>query len=436
MIRSNRSQLRSRLEFLRDLAQTYGDIAQFHTGLRLVTFVNDPDLVRAVLVNQSFSKPRPVKRELGRFMGDGILLLDGDVHLRERRLMQPAFHHKRLEAYSHVMVEHTQRVTETWQHGRTYAIDQEMMKITLGVVARTLFNADVTANADTVWQALSVFQTAILRRLNTAIHLPDWVATPQRRRERQAIEALDRIIYRVIAERQAQQSEGVTDDAGDLLAMLLLATDEDGSKMDVRQVRNEVLSLFVAGHETTANALAWIWYLLIQHESVLVRLRAELDGVLGGRSPSLADVDHLPYTTMVIKEGLRLYPPVWVIPRESLVPVSIGGYDLPAGAVVVTSPYLMHRHPRYFTDPDQFLPERFANDAEKTWMPYTYFPFGGGQHSCIGQRFAMLEATVILAIVAQNWDFRLVPGQAIELAPLVTLRAKGGIHMTVSRRAA
>jgi cytochrome P450 len=318
---------------------------------------------------------------------------------------------------------------DTWRDGQTYLIDREMMKITLAIVARTLFNADVSRDAEIVGEAMTTLQDAVIRQFSALIHLPNWMPTPQKRKERQAIQALDRIIYQIIHERIASG-----EDKGDLLSMLLLATDDDGSKMDIQQVRNEVISLFVAGHETTANTLTWIAYLLAQHPGVVAKLRDEVDTALGGRDAALQDIERLPYTGMIVKEGLRLYPPAWVITREAIADVNIGGYALKRGSVVVTSPYITHRHPRYFTEPEQFRPERFAEGGEKNWPHFAYFPFGGGPRICLGQSFALMEATLILATLTQHYEFSLVPNQQIDLEPLITLRARHGIRMTVTQR--
>ncbi len=430
-VRSTLRQQQNRLGFLIDVAQTYGDIVHFHTGLRHIYLLNHPDTIHTVLVEQAdkFYKTRPFKRALGQFIGQGLLAIDGELHRRERRLAQPAFHHKRIEAYADIMVEHTLQVINQWHEGQRYSIDQEMMKITLGIVAKTLFNAEVAGDAETVGRSMTILQDAVTRYFRSLVHLPQWLPTPQNRREQQAIAALDRIILNIINQRR---SSG--EDKGDLLSMLLLAADEDGSQMSIQQVRDEVISLFVAGHETTANTLTWTWYLLGQHPDVLTKLWAEVDTVLNGRNPTLQDLTRLTYTAMVIHETLRLYPPAWVITREAIAPVEVGGYTLQPGNVVVTSPYITHRHPRYFPDPEQFRPERFAEGWEKTIPRFAYFPFSGGPRICIGQSFALMEATLILATIARQYQLELVPDQQIGLDPLVTLRAKHGIRVIIKPR--
>jgi cytochrome P450 len=304
-----------------------------------------------------------------------------------------------------------------------------MMKITLGIVAKTLFDAEVAQDAETVGQAMAILQDGVTRQFRSLVHLPGWLPTRQNRKEQRAINALDRIILHIINERQRSG-----EDKGDLLSMLLLAADEEGDKMSIQQVRDEVISLFLAGHETTANTLTWIWYLLSQHPAEATKLFAEVDTVLEGRAPTAQDMARLPYTTLIVKEGLRLYPPAWVITREAITETAIGGYRLKAGSVVVTSPYVTHRHPGYFAEPDQFRPERFSDDREKTLPRLVYFPFGGGPRICMGQSFALMEAVLILATIAQHYRLTLVPGHPVEMEPLVTLRARYGIRMHVSRR--
>ncbi|MBI1278404.1 MAG: cytochrome P450 [Anaerolineaceae bacterium] len=430
-IRSTLRQQHDRLGFLIDMAQTYGDTVHFHTGLRHIYFLNHPDDIHTVFVEQAdkFYKTRPVKQAFGKFMGQGLLASDGELHRRERRLAQPAFHHKRIEAYAEIMVEHTLRVMNQWCEGQVYAIDQEMMNITLGIVAQTLFNAEVAGDAETVGHSMTILQDGVIRYFRSLIHLPDWLPTPQNRREQQALAALDQIIAKIIHQRLA-----TGEDKGDLLSMLLLAIDDDGSGMSIQQVRDEVISLFVAGHETTANTLTWTWYLLGQHPDAWAQLLTEVTTVLGGRNPTLQDVAQLPYTAMVIREALRLYPPVWVITREAIAPVEVAGYRLEQGNVVVTSPYVMHRDPRYFNDPEQFRPERFTDGWEKDIPRFAYFPFGGGPRICVGQSFALMEATLILATIVQRYQIELIPEQKVALDPLVTLRAKQGIQVTIKAR--
>ncbi len=423
-------QQQDRLGYLIDVARLYGDIYHFHTGLRHIYLLVHPDHVRSALVEQAdrFYKTRPFKRALGKYLGQGLFVLDGDEHRRKRRLVQPAFHQQRIEAYAAVMVAFTQRLIERWNPGTDYDIAQEMMVLTSSIVAKTLFDADVSKDAETVGQAMAILQDAAIRQFHPVWRVLSMLPTRQHRREERAMQSLDSIIFRIIDERRAS---GV--DKGDLLSMLLLAEDEEGGKNSVQQVHDEVISLFLAGHETTANLLTWVWYLLALHPEVENRLHQELAEVLGERPPEVRDVARLVYTGMIIKETLRLYPSAWIITREAIADVEIGGFTLRAGSVVVMSPYITHRHPRFYADPDQFQPERFAPGYEQSVPRFAYFPFSGGPRVCIGQSFAMLEASLILATIAQQYRLALVPNQRIEMEPLITLRARHGIHMVPVR---
>ncbi len=423
---STLQQQRDRLAFLVAMAHRYGDICHFHTGARNIYLLVNPDYIHSALVEQAdkFYKTRPFKRVFGRFLGQGLFVLEGNEHRRARRLTQPAFHYQRVAAYAGIMVEHTQRLIDRWTPGKEYDIAQEMMRLTLSIVARTLFDADVSGETQSVAEAMMILQDATMQQFRLAIHAPHWFPTAQNRKEQFAIKLLDEIIFRIIDERRSSGA-----DKGDLLSMLLLTEDDEGGKNSIQQVRDELISMFLAGHETTANALTWAWYLLAQHPEVVSKLQRELDDVLSGHLPGAGDVDRLPYATMIIKETLRLYPPAWVITREAIADVTIAGYTLKEGSVVVTSPYITHRLPTYYTDPDQFRPERFTSGYEQSLPRSAYFPFGGGPRVCIGQSFAMMEAVLILATIAQQYRLKLVPRQEVEIEPLVTLRAKHGIRM-------
>lgn len=426
--RSTLWQQRDRLGFLVEMARTYGDLCHFHTGLRDIYLFNHPDYIRTVLVEQAdkFHRTPVFKRALGQFLGNGIFVLDGEAHRNERRLVQPAFHHQRIEAYGAVMVEHTQRLIARWERGREYDAALEMMDLTAGIVAKTLFDADIAADVGTLAHSMDVLQNGASRKFGFRLRVPDWFPTAEKRREQAAIDALDRLIYRIIDERRASGQ-----DTGDLLSMLLRARIDADDPEDLQQVRDETISLFLAGHETTANALTWTWYLLAQHPEAEAQLRRELTDVLQGRLPTVQDIPRLVYCAMVIREALRLYPPAWLIARVAIADVTIGDYRLKTGNVAVICPYVTHRHPRYFPDPEQFRPERFAPGYEQSIPRYAFFPFSGGPHNCPGQAFAMMEAVLILASIAQRFRLVLVPGQSIEMDPLVTMRVKHGVRMTV-----
>jgi cytochrome P450 len=424
---------RDPLALFQTLARQYGDIARFPFGPFPAWLVSRPDLVHQMLVEDAgkFYKTRALKRALGPSLGNGLLLNDGESWRRQRRLVQPAFHMKRIEAYGQVMVDFAQRMLDEWKPGQTREINHDMMKLTLGVVAKTLFDADVSDKADRIGDAITVGLETTNKQFGRIINLPDWVPTRDNRRAKRALKTLDEVIMGFIHARRASG-----EDKGDLLSMLLLSVDaEAGGSMTDRQVRDEVFTLFAAGHETTANTLTWTWYLLSQNPRVEAKLHEELDRVLGGRPPTMGDLPQLPYTDVVIKESMRLYPPAWTVARQVMAPVTMGGFTIPAGETIFASQWVSHRDPRYFKDPEQFVPERWDGGFEKSLPKGAYFPFGAGPRICIGNTFALMEARLVLAAMAQHYQPRLAPGQVIATEPLITLRPRYGMKMIVESRA-
>ncbi len=423
---------RDRLGFLASAVRDYGDVVQFRFGPFPAVILSNPHDIHQVLVTDAkkYIKPRLSKLILGRFLGDGLITSDGEFWKRQRRLAQPAFHSKRIENYAQVMVEQTCRIINEWGDGQIRSIDHDMMKLTLVIVAKTLFDADVTAAAADVYEAMEIIQETSNAKFNSLIPpLPQWIPTPSNRREVAAIRVLDRVLTNVINQRR-----NTKEDRGDLLSMLLLAQDEDGAGMTDRQVRNEAMTIFLAGHETTANNLIWTWYLLSQNPDAEARLHDELDTVLGGQVPTLSALQQLPYTAMVIRESMRLYPPAWGFGREAVADVEIGGYTVKKGVPIFILPYLIHRDARWFEQPECFLPERFAAGYEERIPKYSYLPFGGGPRICIGISFAMMEAQLLLAAIASRYRLVLQPGHLVEPEPLITLRAKYGLKMTLQKR--
>jgi cytochrome P450 len=420
------------LAFQLSVAQTYGDIAHYSVGPLHIYQLNHPDLVHDVLVERAdkFYKARFLKRAFRTVLGNGLFFSDGDFWKRQRKLAQPAFHSKRIETYAQVMLEHTLRMLDTWQAGQTRAINREMMQLTLSVVVKALFDADVTREAGRVGDLMTAILDAANQRINSAVAISDRLPTLRNVRERRALRELDAILHRVIQERRASGK-----DTGDLLSMLLMAVDEDdGGQMTNQQLRDELMTIFLAGHETTANALTWTWYLLSQHPKVEAKLLDELNTVLGGRTPTIHDLRQLPYTEMVIKEAMRLYPPVGGITREPIQDITIGGYPVKKGSLIVITIHALHRDPRFFKDPEQFIPERFAPGWEEATPRYAYLPFGGGPRICLGNAFAMLESRLVLATVAQRYRLLLVPGQDVVAVQLVTLRPNDDILMALTVR--
>lgn len=415
--------------FLRRMAGQYGDVVYLPTAGQRVYFLNHPDLAREVLITQQhkFKKSRMLERARV-LLGDGLLTSEGAFHRRQRRLMQPAFHRERLAAYAQIMVERACEARERWREGVAIDVSQEMMRLTMDIVSRALFSADVEGEADEIAEALNgvfgLFDLILLPFSEYIEKLP----LPAMRRFHAARARLDATIYKLIRERRARGQ-----DRGDLLSMLLLAQDEEGEgTMTDQQVRDELLTLFLAGHETTANALTWAWYLLAQNHEADSRLRAEVDAALGSRPPGAQDLATLPYTGAVFAEALRLFPPAWAIGRRTLEDVELGGYTVPKGCVVLLSPYVTQRDARWFPEPEAFRPERWLEEDEAR-PKFAYFPFGGGARVCIGERFAGMEGALLLATIAQRWQFRLAPGQRVEHKAQITLRPKYGMRMVVQK---
>lgn len=425
------------LGFIMAMLRDYGDFVTLPGPFYQPGFLlNNPDLLQEVLVRQAdkFQKPAIFKKIFKSSFGNGLFLSEGDFWKRQRRLAQPAFHHKRIQAYAEAMVGHTQRILVTWQAGQWRKIDEDMHDLTLQIVVDALFQAKITSAADDIRAAMAELGLAVSEQAMNPLKAmsPEWLPTAVNRRKARASAKLDAIVYPLIEERRRS---GV--DTGDLLSMFLLAVDEEsGEKMNDLQVRDEVMTMFIAGHETTALALTWAWVLLAQHPAVEAKLQAELGQVLAGRSPTLTDLANLPYTELIVKEVLRLYPPAWVMLRQSVTEVELGGYGIPKGAIVSITPYAVHRHPAYYDQPEQFLPERFSPDAsgeplEKRLPRFAYLPFGGGPRICIGNSFAMMEARLLLATIAQRYRLQLPPGHRVEANPLATLGCKGSVPMKV-----
>ena len=423
---------RDPIAFFSNLAHTYGDVSHVHMAGEHLFLLNHPNLIRDVLVTnqRNFLKGRGLERAR-RFLGQGLLTSEGAEHLRQRRLMQPTFHRDRISSYASVMTDYADRVQRGWHDGSTIDAAQEMNRLTLLIVGKTLFDADVESHAKNVGTALTAvmgsFWMTMLPFFDVMEHLP----LPAFRRSRKARAELDAIIYGMIEERRKNPS-----DRGDLLSMLLMAQDEEagGAGMTDQQVRDEAMTIFLAGHETTANALAWTWYLLSGAPDVEARLHEEVDRVLGGRLPTLADIPNLPYVEQVVTESMRLYPPAWIIGRRAIEEFTVREYTVPARSVVVMSPYVLQRDERFFTEPERFHPERWTPEFKASLLPFAYFPFGGGARRCIGESFAWMELVLVMSTLAQRWRMRLVPGHPVVPQPVVTLRIKNGLKMTLEAR--
>jgi len=423
---------RNPLRFLEGVAR-HGDVARFRLGPVFVYLVNDPDLIRSVLVTRAdaYHKGRALERAR-RLLGQGLLTSEGALHLRQRRLMQPAFHRERIAGYGETMVRYAGRAAERWKAGETIDVHKEMVALTLAIVGKTLFDADVEEEADEIGKAL----TEALELFQRLLMVPygeflEKLPIPSTLRFRSARRRLDATIARLIAERRRNPR-----DRKDLLTLLLLAqdTEGDGGGMTDTQLRDEAMTIFLAGHETTANAMAWTWHLLSQNPEAEGRLHEELDRVLEGRAPGVADLPRLRYTEMVLSESMRLFPPAWILGRRAIVDHELGGYRIPAGSIVLLSQWITHRDARYFPDPLRFDPQRFTAEAQAARPRFSYFPFGGGPRVCIGEGFAWMEGVLVLATIARRWRFLPVDGIPVTPAAMITLRPKSGLPMRIEAR--
>ena len=418
--------------------QRYGRAAHYRVLLHDVVLFNDPSDIREVLIDKaaSFGKDRTQKR-MKILLGEGLITSDGEAHKRGRRIAAPAFHRRRIERYATQIVDIAAGLCAEWHPGTQLDVAAEMMRLALQVTARTLFDTEVTPEIHVINEQVNV----VMDLYNFLVAMPRAELLldspiPAMRRFRRAKARLDQVVDGMIQARRAESASipGGLAERNDLLSMLLAARDEDpegdGLKLSSAELRDQVLTLFLAGYETVANALAWTWLLLGQNPEAESCLHAELDSVLAGRMPTLDDMPRLEYTSMVLSESMRLYPPAWAMGREVLQDVSIGPYHLQKGTMVFFSQYIVHRDPRWFPNPASFRPERFTLEAKAARPRFAYFPFGGGGRQCIGESFALMEATLALATIAQRWRLQLVPGQSIELQPKITLRPKNGIKVT------
>jgi cytochrome P450 len=416
------------------LAATYGRIAHYKLGWQHIVFINHPEFIREVLVNhpQEMIKER-TQRRMKILLGEGLITSEGAFHMRQRRIAAPAFHRQRIAAYADVMVERAALRRASWHAGQIIDIGAQMMQLALEIVARTLFNTDVTSDVLEINHEVNV----IMDLYNYLISLPLaeaylYAPLPGLTRFRHARARLDAVVHRIIANHRDRARAGDTADNGDLLSMLMASRDEEsGGAMTDDQLRDEIITIFLAGYETVANALTWTWLLLAQNPEAAKRLYGEIDSVLNGRTPTIDDLPQLRYSEMVFAESMRIYPPAWAMGRQSTAPIALGPYRFPAKTYFFFSQYVMQRDPEYFPDPLRFDPERFTPEAKAARPRFAYFPFGGGGRQCIGESFAWMEGVLILATIAQKWRLTLLPDQQIDVQPKITLRPKYPIHMRV-----
>jgi cytochrome P450 len=425
---------RDSIGFNMAMARQYGDVIRIRVITWPTYMVFHPDDVKRVLQenNRNYSKDVYSVNLLKPLLGQGLFTNDGPSWLHQRRLMQPAFHRKRLADFGTLMTSTTVTTLEQWrssaERDRPLDIAEEMMRLTLRIVGEALFTIDLSNEADTVGQAFTAVRTLLSDYVLNPFP-PLGFPTPRNRRLQAAIRSLDSVVRVIINERRKPDT-----DTGDLLSMLMLARDEEtGEGMNDRQLRDEVMTLLLAGHETTSNALTWTWYLLSQHPDVERRLHTELEEVLGGNLPTVEHLPNLQYTHMVIEEALRLYPPVFGFGRKAIGEDVLGGYYVPANTNIWLSPYVTHRHPDFWENPEMFNPARFSPERYANLPHFAHFPFGGGPRLCIGSNFAMMEAQLILATIAQSYRLKLLPGHMVETEVLLTVRPRNGLPMTLER---
>lgn len=423
---------RDPLGFLELCSRDYGDFVPVRFLNRTVFILNSPQDIESVLTTHA----RKFQKTIGyrtpfmrRLFGEGLLTSEGEHWVRQRRLAQPAFHRDRIATYASIIVEFAGQMVATWQAGETRQIHTDMMRLTTQVVTKTLFNSAVPPEIDRLNEASTVVMERFTRQWKWYRILLNFFPAIGSRRFEEVMRRLDEFIYGLIHERRASGR-----DAGDLLSMLLQARDEDGSAMSDKQLRDELITLMVAGLDTTALTLSWAFYLLSKNPAAVAALEDELDNVLSGRAPGFAELPRLTYAEMVIKETMRLYPSAWLIGREAIQDCEIGGHPIKVGSSLIMSQWLKHRDPRYFRDAASFIPERWRSEETKQLPKFAYFPFGGGPRMCIGNSFAMMEAVLVLATVSQKFRLTASPGYHIQPWPAITLYPKGGVSLKVESR--
>ena len=419
------------LGFLTRCTREYGDTVRIRLPGHEVYLLNRPEDIETVLLTQrtNFVKHSFFWRHVTAIFGNGLLTSEGEFWLKQRRLAAPAFHPDRIAAYGRVMTACAQRQSETWGDGETRNIHADMMRVTMEIVSKTLFDVEVERDVDAIGRSFDLVIREIARRFRRPVKIADWIPLPGNLRYRRGVALLDRLVSRVLAERRERPG-----DRGDLLSMLLAARDDEGRPMSDKQLRDELITLFLAGHETTAIALSWTLFLLAKNPAAEERLRREISDVAGDRLPEAGDMARLRYAAAVFQESLRLYPPAYVVGRESLRECVIGEYDVPPRTTIYFSPWVLHRDPRHFADPESFRPERWLDGSTARLPKYVSIPFGGGPRVCIGERFAMMEGVLVLVTILQRVRLEMAGPDPVPF-PSITLRPEGGPIMRVHRRA-
>ena len=420
---------RDPLGYLTRAARKHGDVVHIKIGRKSDFLLNHPDLVRAALLDHENLR-RCVHRPLRRVLGKGLLTCRGERHKKQRALLQPMFTRERIVALGDVMVGEIKRRTDRWREGATLDMAPEMLELAISIAGKALFDVDFSSKAAGLRDALvTVLQATRFNNLAVASKQFEKLSLPIHRRFARAAEKLETEIRAIIAERQKGASEGP-----DLLSIMVRLQKQSRKGLTEQKIRDQILTFLMVGHETTATALMWTWYLLSENPEVAKKLYSEVDHVLGDRLPSGQDCDRLPYTRMVFAESMRLYPPVWLLTRRAVGDVKINGFVIRSGSYVHLSPFVMHRDPRYFPKPERFDPERWTPEAVAARPKFSYFPFGGGSLQCIGEGFGWMQGVLTIATLARRWQMRLVPGHRIELGPHITLRSRYGMPMKLERR--
>lgn len=436
--------LRDPIGFMTEAA-AYGDLTTLSVKPALLYLVTHPDLIRDIMVTHHQRVGRGPNTEVLKWvMGDSLVTADGPDHLQQRRMMQPQFHRSRVDGYGAVMQQYAVNHRAGWNDGQRVDMAREMGDLTLRIVVKTLFGLELPSDSRRIGDTFEFTNNYLVTRVNQPPrlrHLLHRLPLPYSRRFRRERARLDAIIYNLIAERRRESGDGGNGDADgndDLLSLLLAARFEDDAgqidRLTDRQVRDQTSTLFAAGHETTAVSLAWTWYLLSINPEIQARFHQELDAVLGRRPPTLDDLPNLPLTDRILTESLRLYPSIWFWSRMALQPFMLGGYDIPAGAVLAAPQLIVQRDARWFDDPLAFRPDRWTPEFRSGLPRYAYYPFGGGPRQCIGEGFARMESKLILAAIGQQWTVRHDPRHRIKMLPLISLRPKGGMPMYLERR--
>jgi cytochrome P450 len=419
-----------RVDFFLELARTYGPVASFRVGHHRVFLVSDPDLIEQILVTDARHYIKHFgARAFKPALGNGLVTSEGRFWLRQRRLIQPAFLKARVQSYAPLMGDLTNAMLARWQPGTCVDIESEFSQLTSAIALKTLFGLDDHGDRERLNDTLHLAFDLMAERLNWPFQIPQWLPIRANMRLRRAIAALDAVIDGYIAAGRARKEPG-----DDLLSTMIAAQHDDGTQMSDRQLRDEAMTLYLAGHETTALTLVWAWYLIARHPQVEEKLAGEWRAVLGERSPGADELAALPYTNAVISESMRLYPPVYAIGREATTELEIGGYRVKRGYTILMSQWVSHRDPKYFPDAERFDPERWRDGLAARLPKYAYYPFGGGQRICVGSHFALMEAAIVLATVGQRFRFTIEPGAKIDLKPQITLLPVAGIPATLRLR--